>query len=179
MTASSEQEILTCWLIPAEPARSYFVALIGDLSERFDAPVFEPHVTTYVTQAEDEDPTELLDRALADCPAHRLLISGIDYSAEFTKTVFVQFQATDEITRLGANFRRASVAGNEYRVNPHLSLIYKTMPREAKQEITASIKLPFTEVLFDSIKAVISPAKIKSRENVEAWRVVATRSLTG
>ena len=175
---SGKKTILTCWLVPAQPARSYFSSIIGDLAARFDAPAFEPHLTVYVTQMGNENAGELLKRVLADCGTYRLLISKIAFSDEFTKTVFVQFQSDEELARLSANFRRASASQNEYQLNPHLSLIYKTMPRETKEEIASSLSLPFHEVLFDSAKAVISPTKIKSREDVEAWHVVATQRLS-
>jgi len=174
MSGNEAREILTCWLIPAEPARSYFASLIRDLAARFDAPIFEPHLTIYVTKAEFGNAGELLQRALTGGKPYRLAITGIDFSEEFTKTLFVQFQSNEELTALSA-----SLFQNEYQLNPHLSLIYKTMPCETKSEIATSLSLPFDEVLFDSVKAVISPAQIKSREDVEAWRVVAPQSLTG
>jgi 2'-5' RNA ligase len=164
--------------MPAEPARSYFASLIGDLATRFDAPVFEPHMTIYVTKAEPGNAGELLERALAGCKPYELSITGIDYSDEFTKTLFVQFQSSEELNRLSADFRRASASHDEYALKPHLSLIYKTMPRETKEKLASSLRLPFPEVLFDSVKAVTSPAKIKSREDVEAWRVVASQRLS-
>src|SRR5436309_13652208 len=34
--------------MPAEPARKFFQGLIEELARRFDAPVFEPHVTVHV-----------------------------------------------------------------------------------------------------------------------------------
>jgi hypothetical protein len=169
--------ILTYWLTSAEPARSHFASLIGDLAARFDAPVFEPHLTVYVAQPANENAGEVLERALADCKPYRLSISGIDFSEEFTKTLFVQFENNDELAALNAKFRSASASQRHYELNPHLSLIYKTMPRETKEEIARSLSLPFSEVVFDGAKAVISPAKIESREDVEAWRVVATRQL--
>ena len=169
--------ILTYWLIPAEPARSHFVAMIHDLAARFDAPVFEPHVTVYVTPAEGENAVALLERGLAESHPYRLSITGFDFSDKFTKTLFVQFAEDEELKAVTARFRAASISHNEYELNPHLSLIYKTLPNEAKAEMVKSLSLPFDEVRFDSVKAVISPADIKSREDVEAWRVVATRSL--
>jgi hypothetical protein len=36
-----------------------------------------------------------------------------------------------------------------------------------------SLRIPSDDVRFDSAKAVISPARIESRADVEAWRVVA------
>ena len=170
--------ILTYWLIPAEPARSYFASLIADLGARFDAPVFEPHLTIYVTQAEEENPSELLERGLAGATPFRLSITGVDFSDKFTKSMFVQFESNEELAALSAKFRTASMSQEKYELNPHLSLIYKTMPREAKEEIASSLSLPFHEVQFDAAKAVISPADIKSREDVEAWRVVATEKLS-
>ena len=106
-------------------------------------------------------------------------LSGPGSSDEFTKTVFVQFQPDEALSRLSANFRQASSNKDEYHLDPHLSLIYKTMPPERKAEIANSVSLPFEEVRFDSAWAVISPADIESREDVEAWRVVATQQLTG
>jgi hypothetical protein len=90
----------------------------------------------------------------------------------------VQFESDARLTRLTENFRRASVSPSDYQLNPHLSLIYKAMDEETKGRLTHSITMPFSEVTFDTVKAIISPAEIKSREEVEAWRVVAERRLT-
>ena len=42
----------------------------------------------------------------------------------------------------------------------------------------AQLSLPFTEVLFDLVEAVICPARIESRRDVENWRVAAVQRLT-
>jgi len=52
------------------------------------------------------------------------------------------------------------------------------MDEETKRSLLAFITLPFDEVSFDTVKAVISPAEITSRKEVEAWRVLAERRLT-
>ena len=172
-------DILTYWLIPAEGARSYFGSLIRDLALRFDAPVFEPHVTLYVTQVANEDPAAVLQSALADFRPLRLSVAGLDCSDKFTKTLYVQFQPDAALQKLSEKLRAASVSQREYELNPHLSLIYKTMAPEAKREIMNSLHLAFAEADFDSVKAVLSPAKIESREDVESWRIVAAQPLTG
>src|SRR3954466_8338125 len=170
-------QILTFWLCPAEPARDYFVNLIHDLAARFDAPIFEPHVTLYVTDSGREDARELLERAVAGAKCCRLAIAGIGHSQKFTKTLFVQFAPDQEVTALNAKFSSASKSPEKHEINPHLSLIYKELPAEEKAVIAAELKIPFREVSFDSVKAVISPAEIKSRTAVEAWRVVAETRL--
>ena len=173
VSVDAVNEILTYWLIPAEPARSYFRSLISDLARRFDAPVFEPHVTLYVTEPGNENPAGVLREMFRNIELPRLSITAINYSDEFTKTLFVEFRPDELLSGLSKKLRAGSASQPEYQLNPHLSLIYKTMSRETKTEIANSLRLPFDEVRFDSAKAVISPAKIEARADVEAWRVVA------
>jgi 2'-5' RNA ligase len=177
MDSGSKDKLLTYWLIPAEPAWSWLRSLIDDCARRLDAPIFEPHVTLYVTEAAQENTAEVLEKAVGNLEPLCLSISGLDCSDEFTKTLFVQFQPEAALLELSEKLRAASVSRREYKLNPHLSLVYKHMQPEAKNEWMNSIKLPFTEVEFDSVKAVISPAKVETREDVESWRAVATRSL--
>jgi 2'-5' RNA ligase len=179
MDSASTKQIVAYWLCPAELARTHFVAIINDLAAKFDAPAFEPHVTLYVTDAPNEKPDAVLEHVLKSYGHARLSIHGLDYSDQFTKTLFVEFKPDAELARLSSDLRRASAVQNDYELNPHLSLIYKTMAEETKRDLANSVRLPFTEVRFDSVKAVISPANIESRADVEAWRVVAEQELTG
>jgi len=173
------ETILAYWLIPAEPARSHFRSLIQDLARRFDAPVFEPHVTLYVTEPGNENPADVLKETLRNIKPPSLSIAAINYSDEFTKTLFVEFRPDESLDRLNGKLRAGSASQPEYQLNPHLSLIYKTMSPETKVPLAKSLRLPFDEVRFDSAKAVISPAKIESRADVEAWRVVAEENFAG
>ncbi len=177
MKETSAKEILTFWLIPAEPARSYFQNLIRDFAARFDAPSFEPHVTLYTTDSGSEDAREFLKRAVVGAKDCRLAIAGIGHSQEFTKTIFVQFDSDQEVAALNAKFCSASKLKLDYEINPHLSLIYKELPAEEKAVIAADLSIPFRDVSFDSVKAILSPAEIKSRTEIEAWRVVAEAKL--
>jgi 2'-5' RNA ligase len=154
-------------------------AIIRNLAERFDAPVFEPHVTLYVTSTDRENPNQVLMDAFSQCHEYRLAIRGLDYSDKFTKTFFVQFAPDPDLARLSQDLQRASASPTDYELNPHLSLLYKTIDQETKRGLAASIALPFTDVIFDHVKAVITPATISSPKDVEAWRVVGERRLTG
>jgi len=171
-------QIITYWICPAEPVRSQCVALIAELAGRFDAPVFEPHVTIHSANPGPESPEAMLDYVLKGQSCYRLLVRGLEYSDEFTKTLFVQFEPDAELARLSQNLRRASTSRLDYQLNPHLSLLYKDLDSETKRQLAASIRLPFEEIVFDSVKAVIVPTEIRSRADVEAWRVVAERPLT-
>jgi 2'-5' RNA ligase len=179
MSANTANEILAYWLIPIEPAQTHFGSLIQDLARRFDAPIFDPHVTLYVTEPGSENPAGVLKKAFRNIEPPCLSITGINFSDEFTKTLYVQFQPDAALTRLSEKLRSASASQREYQLNPHLSLLYKKLSPETKVEIANSLRLPFDDVEFDTVKAVISPAKIESREDVEAWRVVAEEKLSG
>ncbi|MDP9099228.1 MAG: hypothetical protein M3N48_09590 [Verrucomicrobiota bacterium] len=172
-------EILTYWLIPAEPARAHFRSLIQDLARRFDAPAFEPHVTLHVTEPGNENPASVLKETFRNFKPPCLSITAISYSDDFTKTLFVEFRPEALLASLHEKLRAGSVSQREYQLNPHLSLIYQTMSPATKAQLANSLRLPFDEVRFDSVKAVISPAKIESRADVAAWRVVAEESFAG
>jgi 2'-5' RNA ligase len=171
-------QIITYWLCPAEPERSQLAGLIGDLGARFNAPVFEPHVTIHVTKADQENPAAVLNQVVRGQRPYRLYIRGLDCSADYTKTLFVRLGADPQLAQLSEDLRRASVSPSDYQLNPHVSLLYKKMDEETKRRLAASIVLPFTEINFSSAKAVVSPAEIQSREDIEAWRVIAECSLT-
>ncbi len=165
--------IVAYWLLPAEPARRELAHIIRDLAKRFDAPTFEPHVTVYVTSDDRENPDALLGRVLPERQPFRLLVRAIDFSDEFTRTLFIQFAPDPGLSRFGEELRRASASPSDYQLNPHLSLIYKAMAREAQRDLTTTVNLPFSEIEFDAVKAIASPAEVKTRADVEAWRVVA------
>ena len=170
--------ILTYWLCPAEPARTQLAALIADLAARFEAPVFEPHVTIYATNAANENPESALAAIEPARAPYQLQVPELGYANKFTKTLFIQFAENPDLSRLSEDLRRASASGDDYQLNPHLSLIYKEISNEMKRALATSLNLPLAEIAFDRIKAVLSPAKIESRREVEAWRVIAERSLT-
>ena len=171
-------ESLVCyWLVPAEPMRSFFVSTIETLATRFDAPVFEPHVTIYVTRNGTVNPVNVLRSVLADRQPYRLSVRDIQFSEKFTKTLFVQFESNPSLGQLSQTLQHASGSQDAYDLSPHLSLLYKEMAHQVKLDLTASIRIPFTEVLFDLAKAVICPQPIKSRHDVECWRVSAEQKL--
>jgi hypothetical protein len=84
-----------------------------------------------------------------------------------------------KLQQLNQLIRDAAQDSSDYQLNPHLSLLYKKMPVLVLRQLADSIKLPFSEVTFESIKAVRCVSPTRSRADVEAWRVVAARTLAG
>ena len=171
--------VIAYWLMPSEPARGSFQQIINDLARRYDAPVFEPHVTIHV----GADQTDAADKALRDaaneCKPIGLTPLGIDQSDEFIKTLFVQFAMSAELSKINSIIREAANDSSQYELKPHLSLLYKNLAVATRRELAASIDVPFSEVTFDVIKVVSCVSPAKSRADVESWRVIAAASLSG
>jgi 2'-5' RNA ligase len=171
------QPVIAFWLIPADPAYSLYQGLINDLARRYDAPVFEPHITIHVGADRADLALRALKHAARKCSSITLTPVGIDESEEFVKTLFVQFALSAALQRMNEIIRNAAHEVSRYELKPHLSLLYNKMEAVARRKLALSIKMSFSEIAFSAIKAVrcISPAR--SRADVEAWRIVAAASL--
>jgi hypothetical protein len=71
------------------------------------------------------------------------------------------------LAQLSHALQQASAFHDRYDLNPHLSLIYKKTAQMAKLDVSTSVRLPFTEVLFDLAKAVICPVQTESQRLTE------------
>jgi Cyclic phosphodiesterase-like protein len=170
--------VIAYWLIPAEPAHRFFQRLIEDLARRYDAPLFEPHVTIHVGANYLDAAEKTLSRTAREWQPIHLKAVRIGHSDEFIKTLFVQFAPNRKLQQLNAIIRNAAQDSSHYELKPHLSLIYKYMPATARRELADSIKVPFPEVIFDSLKAIRCISPTRTRADVDAWRLVATKKLS-
>ena len=173
------QTVITYWLLPSEPAHSFFQRMINDLARRCAAPVFEPHVTIYVGADRVDAGKNALEAAARKCKLIELTPVRIDQSDEFIKTLFVQFAVNAELRKINGIIRDAANDSSQYELKPHLSLLYKNLAAETRCELAASIDVPLSEVTFDAIKAVRCVSPTESGADVEAWRVIAAASLSG
>ena len=175
----TRQSVIAYWLIPAHPVHSFFQRIIIDLVGRYHAPAFEPHVTIHVGADRAEPAENALGAAARECGPITLTPLGIDQSEEFVKTLFVQFCLNTELQKMADSIRGAGNDSPHYQLRPHLSLLYKRLETGTRLELAALIKIPFSEVTFDAVKAVRCISPTKSNADVEAWQVIAAASLSG
>src|SRR5437879_8040363 len=123
--------VIAYWLIPAEPAHSFFQGAINDLARRYDAPLFEPHVTIHVGANYPDAAEKTLSKTAREWQPIHLKAVRIGHSDEFIKTLFVQFAPNRKLRQLNAIIRNAAQDSSHYELKPHLSLIYKYMPVSA------------------------------------------------
>jgi 2'-5' RNA ligase len=163
------------WLLPAKPERELFCDVIRILRKEFRGPNFEPHLTLFVT-TKDQSPTKAL-RQIRSRPI-RLSVRGVAYSPKFTKTLFIQFKSNPALRKLIVDVGRAARVPIKSPTDPHVSLLYKKVPRQVKKELAAVIKLPVRSVRFDSIAAARLTLPVRTGSDVEEWRIVASKRLS-
>ena len=163
------------WLIPAEPQRELFREIVSILAQQHGAPLFEPHMTLLVARQNEKKAAKLL-RAVKASPV-RLKIRSVESSSKFTKSLFVRLISNKSLDDLTGMLTPASGPRFNPPRDPHMSFLYKKLPAAVKRELAATIKLPFREITFDSIKAVRCVAPTTTQREVEAWRVIATKHL--
>jgi 2'-5' RNA ligase len=174
----TRQTVIAYWLIPSEPAHSFFQRTVNDLAHRYDAPVFEPHVTIHVGADGADAAKNALGDAARECKLIGLTPLGIDQSDEFIKTLFVDFSMSAELRKINDMIREVANDSSQYELKPHLSLLYKNLAAPTRHELAASINVPFSEVTFDAIKAVRCVSPAESGADIEGWHVVAAASLS-
>ncbi len=118
-----------------------------------------------------------LSQAVIRCEPFDLKVLEVYHSAVFIKTLFVQFAPNTKLQRLNEIIRKAAQDASDYQVEPHLSLLYKKISTPTRRRLARSITLPFSEIVFDALKAVRCVSPTKTRAEVEVWRVLASKPL--
>jgi hypothetical protein len=172
-----ERTVIAYWLIPSGPAHSFLQQVISDLATEYDAPIFEPHVTVYVGADDCEAAARALEAAERKCKVTALTPLEIDESDEFTKTLFVEFPMGEELRYIKGVIRQAANDPSEYELRPHLSLLYKNLAASTRVELAASIKVPFSEIFFDSVQAIRCISPTQTGADVKAWELIGSRTL--
>jgi hypothetical protein len=167
-----KKRVTIYWLIPAKPQYELFRELIRILAKQFDAPSFKPHLTLCAA-AGDKASRRLLSQ-IRSGPI-RLRVRWLEHSPKFTKALFLPFTPNRSLARLVAELGCNPKALGD----PHLSLLYKQFPAAIRRELASTIKFPFRDVVFDAITVMSALLPVESRRDVESWRILGTKRLSG
>jgi 2'-5' RNA ligase len=175
------------WLLPAKPERELFCEIVRILYKEFRAPDFEPHLTLFSASKARQPRKDRGSRKLSELSKKvlrqislrqiRLTTRGVGFSSEFTKTLFVRFKSSDALRKLTTDLSRAAKSPAKAPNDPHVSLLYKKLPRATNKELATVMKLPFRTVVFDSVAAVRCASPSRTKADVDAWKILAKKSL--
>lgn len=160
-------ERLLFWLMPAGAARDFFSETIARLAAFYGGPVFPPHLTLAPRRGSSAWP-EWPSAPLG------LRVAGVHASPSFFKTLFVRFQPNEQLQQL---VRALQPAADLAKFDPHVSLLYADLPESEKEELAASLTLPFHEVRFDKVTLMRCPDVAETRAAVESWKEVERQGL--
>ena len=135
-------------------------------------------MTVFCGPSNDAAASELVRQIARQTPPCELTAERLDHTASFTKTLFVQFQESATVRRIFEQARTGSMHSN-YILNPHLSLLYKTLPAETRQELCLSIEAPQGSYSFDRIAMIETELPIEDDGPVRRWRAVCSEPLAG
>ena len=174
---SDKSQTIAFWLLPESGARAELERVVRDLAQRFDAPLFQPHVTLQGADVDEGRAREVLPQICAASEPVELEVDRIAFSEKYTKTLSVQFRPSAAASALSDAVREALGCTSDYEFDPHLSLIYKEMPESTKAGLARSITLPFTRMVCDAVKVISTTSPITTSDEVEAWRTIGECSL--
>ncbi len=178
------------WLLPGEPSMRVFAQCVDELAHRYESPRFLPHVTLHVDRVvQQAELAGVLDEAAARFAPFAMRAGPTGHSPVRFKALFVTLSGGD-ITSLAAalaagvaRWRPEPAAGEEpaaaYRLEPHLSLLYKELAESARARLAAEYRFERESVYFDRITAVTSGPGARDFSRVEGWVVTPPRLLRG
>jgi hypothetical protein len=147
------------WLIPMELDRTIYQSLIQDFAQRYNAPIFTPHVTIHSCYC-DRIPSFQSNIDLV------LEIDRLTFSDSFTKSFYIQLISNPQLNELSEFFKR--YCESSFVLDPHLSLIYAEVPEIEKRSLIPQIPLNH-EIQFSEIRAIRIPERIQTREDIESF----------
>lgn len=161
------------WLMPHGDLYELLRDLIESLAQRFDAPVFEPHVTLLGGIRSDNE-QKLIETCAAiagKTPPFVLNLTQTDMTSEYYRSLFVRIREQGELTEL---YRRA-VENLEGRTEfmPHISLLYADLGRDEKADLIREIGKYWNETMTaQQMKLYDTTGQVRQ------WREVAVFELT-
>ena len=133
------QTVLAYWLLPAAPAGDFFRRTVARLATKYEAPLFEPHLTLAVGPDDAAEAHRILT-GIAAGPIE-LQAAGTHFTAKFTRTLFVRFSSSPQLEQLRSSL--GLVAPNDDPFDPHVSLRNAELqvPRVAKARALSEDKV--------------------------------------
>lgn len=177
MESYMTRERMSLWLVPSDKHKSILDEIILSLSQRYESPLFEPHVTVYAGHLTLEETRSVISSIANAFSGFALTIASISYDNTFTKTLFLTFEHSEKLESLALSIRNAITKPSDYVLDAHLSLIYGDMDEQEKQRLCKSITLPIEKIFFNKLRAIRTPMPARSEKDVEVWRQVFSAKL--
>ncbi len=168
---------ISYWLLPEGAQFEVLQSLIDNLAAYNGGPSFEPHVTVYCGPMDpQQSPATLVQQNLEGLGPLVLRSKGLEFTTQFTKSCYIQFDPDEKLQLLCERLRSASGISGDYSLDPHMSLLYGRLDHDARAEIRTSVDIP-AQVRLATVWVVLTPALVTRAEDVKKWRLVYVMEL--
>jgi 2'-5' RNA ligase len=159
------------WFTFSKNDRNYLKKIIDDLSKKHQSPKFEPHITVYgVIDSEINVIDNIAKTMTMNYNSFLVKKSEILQSEELWKTVYIELEMNEYMEIIYHDLKKNFEKIVPYNFKPHISLIYKILPREEKIKIINELDIK-NEFTVDKI--VIQ----KFFPEIEKWKIVKKYNL--
>jgi hypothetical protein len=172
MTENIRSTEFSFWLLPTAPLAGKLHTIIQKLAARFDAVDFEPHVTLYSGPSDDGEAETVARELAAGFPPFALTPLKIDCTRLYTKTLFVQCAESPAAWTMFEFVKNHCAKPSAYRLDPHLSLLYKTMDPAAQAGLCRTLGASKEPYLFDRLRVIETEIPLTKPEQIARWRTV-------
>ncbi len=143
-----DDEKYALWLKPESEVRDILKRIIDGLAADYDAPVFEPHITiaSGIRMSVDEMVGRLESVAKSAQPM-TLYLGDTDFRDSYYRALFVRIAPNDALLALRERSLREFRLEHEPYLS-HISLMYKEMAPEEKQQVIERVGKRFDLVFI-------------------------------
>jgi len=156
------------WSIPPDPINSKLRDIIENLSNDFNGPIFEPHMTILGNIELDlQQITEKVKSIATKYLRLELSLGPISFSTTYFQNILVRVNSTAKLMQLNLDLKQALNVKNDVFM-PHISLLYGNHEMTIREKASQNLKVLDDKFVVN--KLVITP----STPNPSEWIHSAT-----
>lgn len=171
------KDLLSVWMTFSKEDELYLQKIIVALGKEYGAPVFRPHLTIYGgSPSETMQGKEAVIKAIVGIKPFEVYLEKLDFTDDFFKTVFISLFDHPLLSHISWDLKQSLEPASGYSFKPHISLIYKELSTEKKQEIIKklNIKESFT---VQKITVSIPGSGKKDWRDIASWQTLFEKDL--
>ena len=128
------------WLLPTGDVHENLAQTIRRLSQLYETPTFEPHLTLLGGLGVSEDQALLKTRQLSTLiRPFEVRLGKVDYLDEYFRCLFLRVEETKQLGEANLEARKIFDGYSDPKIYPHLSLKYGRLGPSVKQTIVPTV----------------------------------------
>lgn len=160
------------WLMPEQDERKRLETVIADLARACSTPRFAPHVTLYsCRRSADQAELALLARLAAATPPLTLTPKTTEVGQPLAQALFWSIPSQPRLTALFQALHAGVAQPSDYRLQPHLSLLYSDLPSDRRRELGRTL-CPPAVLHCNELRAVAIPARLATMDDFRGWQTL-------